>query len=386
MNNKISAKGKEYLLEQNVGMTDLDGNVIIPKEYDRIIQEDDELFAALVDNPDSGVTLEKYASRARSALCSEELKCIWNKDVKKKISAINIDFYSLAGKFKCNKKILAYYYSAFNNVLVLLDENYTWSIAYIDYENYEIIEDKKYANISEIKEIHDGRFLIKHGIVYKVISLRDKIEFELPEDIIDVEDYSKGLVIKKKEGYCGFVDYLGKEILSCAYSKILPEEDYIRIDNFCRQSIRSYEGKELVPYFNAIYPCCVKGECIFMVKNNVFECDPTLYGLHSPKYGTILEPEYSRIEIDKDGTIVYCRDGDWGIAKYDEENHRVIGIISGHVSHMRFNHHGHNRYIIARKGFRYAIYDTEGRQIRKFRYRWFIPKKDLYMYDYFEWL
>ena len=34
-------------------------------------------------------------------------------------------------------------------------------------------------------------------------------------------------------------------------------------------------------------------------------------------------------------------------------------------NYMKFNHHGHD--IIVRKGFKYAIYDTEGKQIKNFR-------------------
>ena len=386
MNNKISVKGKEYLLDKRVGMTDLNGNVIIPKEYDRIIQENDELFAALVDNPDSGIAIDRYAIGARSSLTSSDLRIIWRRDVKKEISAVNIDFYSPTVKFKCNKKVIAYYYSSFNNVLVLLDENYIWSIAYIDYENYEIIEDKKYANISEIKEIHDGRFLIKHGVVYKVISLQDKIEFKLPEDIIDAKDYPKGLVIKNKDGYCGFVDYSGEMILTYGSEKIEPEEGYIKTTHGSLNSIWSYEGKGILLSYLSAVPFKINNQLLFKFSKLIGINGPKLYGLQSIEFGNILPPEYSRLEIGKDGTIIYCRYGNWGLARYDEENHRVIGLISGKISHMRFNHHGHMQCIIVKKGFKYAIYDTEGRQVREFRYRCFIPKKDLWMYDFFDWL
>ena len=387
MKNKISAKGKEYLLEQNVGMTDLDGNVIIPKEYDRIIQEADDLFAALMDNPDSGITVDSFHGKniigARSALTISNLKLIWRRDVKRNISAINIDFYSSTGKFKCNKKVLAYYYSKNNNVLVLLDENYTWSIAYIDYENHEIIKDEKYVNISDIKGLYDGRFMIKQNDVYKVISLQDKIEFELPEDIIDAKDYPRGLVIKDHMHEYGFVDYSGNIILNCAFNEIKPEDEYIKTTINSMESVWNYEGKAILLDCTFIAPSWINNQLFFRFRK---ENNHKLYGLQSLDFGNILPPRYSRIEIDKNGTIIYCRDGDWSIAKYNEENHRVIALISGYINRMRFNHHGQNQYIIARKRFKYAIYDTEGREIRKFRYRCFIPKKDLWMYDFFEWL
>lgn len=390
MNNKISVKGKEYFLDRNVGMIDSDGNRIIPKEYDRIIQEDDELFAALVDNPNSGIPIDNVMGKsiigARSALTISNLPLIWRRDVKKEISAVNIDFYSLTTKFKCNKKVLAYYYSKINKVLVLLDENYTWSIAYIDYENHEIIEDENYANISEIKTLYDGRFLIKHGVVYKVISLQEKVEFELPEDTIDAKDYPKGLVIKNKDGLCSFVDYSGEMILTWGGEKIEPEEGYIKTTHGSLNSIWSYEGKGILLSFLSAVPFKINNQLLFKFSKLIGINGPRLYGLLSIEFGNILPPEYSSLEIGKDGTIIYCKNGNWGLAKYDEENHRVIGIISGNISHMRFNHHGHNQYIIARKGFKYAIYDTEGRQIREFKYRCFIPKKDLYMYDFFDWL
>lgn len=389
MKNQISARGKEYLITQNVGMTDLDGNVIIPKEYDRIIQEDDELFAALVDNPNSGITIDNVMGKpiigARSALTIRNLPLIWRRDVKKKIAARNIDFYSPTAKFKCNKKVLAYYYSKINKVLVLLDENYTWSIAYIDYENHEIIEDEKYTNISDIKGLYDARFMIRQNDIYKVISLQDKTEFELPEDIIDAKDYPKGLVIKDKAGRCGFLDYSGEIILTCEFEKIKLEEDYIKTTINSMVSIWSYEGKAILLSYLSAAPSKINNQLLFRFSKLIGINGPRLYGLQSIEFGNILPPEYSRLEIDEDGTIIYCKDGKWGLARYDEETHNVNGIISDY-NYMKFNHHGHNQYIIVRKRFKYAIYDTEGKQIKNFRYRCFIPKKDLYMYDYFDWL
>ena len=181
------------------------------------------------------------------------------------------------------------------------------------------------------------------------------------------------------------MDYSGKEILSCAYSKILPEKDFIRIENFNRQSIRSYEGKELVPYFYAIYPLNVKGKFIFEVGKKESKHEEILYGLHSPEFGKIVSAKYSKLEVLQDGTIIFCQDGQYGLAKYSETCHSIFEIMYGY-SYMRFNLTGHNQYIIARKRFKYAVYDKEGHQIKKFRYRCFIPKKDLWMYDNFEWL
>ena len=41
---------------------------------------------------------------------------------------------------------------------------------------------------------------------------------------------------------------------------------------------------------------------------------------------------------------------------------------------------------IAEKNHKYAIYNVYGEQIRKFRYRCFVPREERYLYDYFEWL
>lgn len=390
MKNKISLKEKRvckaYVLEQKMGMTALDGSIIIPKEYDRIIQEDDELFVAIVDNPDSGIPIDNFEGKpvigARSALTISNLPLIWRRDVKKEISAVNIDFYSLTSKFKCNKKVLAYYYSKINKVIVLLNENYTWSIAYIDYENHEIIEDKKYINISDIKGLYDGRFMIKQNDIYKVISLQDKVEFELPEDIIDAKDYTKGLVIKDHMNEYGFVDYSGKIILNCAYNQIEPKEEYIKTTINSMESVWNYEGKAILQDCTFIVHTWINNQLFFRYRK---KNDNTLYGLHSIKFGNILPPEYSRLEIDKDGTIIFCKDGEWGLAKYRENIHKVLKLIDG-CSHMRFNHHGHEKYIIAEKNHKYAIYNVYGEQIRKFRYRCFIPREERYLYDYFEWL
>jgi len=385
MKNKISVKGKEYSLEKNIGMIDSEGNVIIPKEYDRIIQEADELFAAIVDNPDSGLPIDQRSNGIKSALTGHELNSIWNKDVKQKISAVNIDFYSTTAKFKCNKKVLVYYYYNYSEThkpLVLLDENYTWSIAYIDYEKHEIIEDEKWRNISEIRTISGPRFLIKQNDVYKVISLQDKIEFELPEDVIDAKDYPKGLVIKDHMHEYGFVDYSGNVILNCAFNEIKPKEEYIETTINSRKSVWNYEGKAIISDCTFIAPSRINNQLFFRYSE---VNDHKLYGLHSIEFGNILPPEYSRLEIDKDGTIIYCKDGSWGLAKYRENIHKVLKITSGY-SYMKFNHNGHEQYIIARKKFKYAIYDVYGNQIRKFRYRCCIPERDLWMYDYFEWL
>jgi len=410
MKEKTSVKEREFYLVTKTGMEDDNGNVIIPREYDRIIKINDNLFAAIEDSLNSGIITISHGIIEKSNLTKRGLEILWraerikkqpdavqngvvgilaNKDKKKEVSAVNIDFYTLEGKLECKKKVLAYYYSEENNLLVILGEDDKWSILRIETIAQSLVVYKDYERLDDIKEIYGGRFLIRRNDRYEIAVGPGNDEPELcPFNCKEVEPHEKGLLLTDDSYQHCFVDYSGHIIVNYLYGDIIPCDDYILVktkvipDGGKATGVFSYEGKLIIPcdYFS-IGTFNVLNTKLFALQS---------IGIHGNQYwqiatmeGKIFDKTYTTVSFQPDGRMIYCDSTSrWGMKQYIEGG-RFVQILPAEYDHISWTRIGGAYYVCVQKGKKYALYEPDGSMFRDFRTKKFIlPSNERYWYDF----
>ena len=405
MKEKISVKEREFSLVTKTGMEDDNGKVIIPREYDRIIKINDNLFAAIEDSLNSGIITVSHGIIEKSNLTKRGLELLWraerkkeepgtvqtgfvgiiaNKDEKKEVSAVNIDFYTLEGKLECKKKVLAYYYSEENNLLIVLGEDCKWSIMRIEPITQSLVVYKDYERLDDIKEIYGGRFLIRRNHKYEIVGRPGKDEPELcPFMCHAVEPHEKGLLITDDSYRHSFVTYSGKIIVDYFYGDIIPRDDYIliRTRNECRYGIFSYEGENIIPceYFS-IADYDVLNTKLFVLQTK--KGDGSHYWQIATMEGKIFDKTYMTLSFQPDGRMIYCEGGfRWGMKQYVDDG-RLVQILPAEYDHISWTSvRGSTMFVCVRKGKKYAIYTPDGTMYRGFKSKRNIPQHEKIWYD-----
>jgi len=410
MKEKTSVKEREFYLVTKTGMEDDNGNVIIPREYDRIIKINDNLFAAIEDSLNSGIITISHGIIEKSNLTKRGLEILWraerikeqpdavqtgvigllaNKDEKKEVSAVNIDFYTLEGKLECKKKVLAYYYSEDNNLFVMLGEDCKWSIMRIETLTQSLVVYKDYEGLDDIKEIYGGRFLIRRNDRYEIAVGPGKDEPELcPFMCHEVEPYEKGLLLTNDSYHHSFVDYSGKIIVDYVHGEIIPCDDYIKVkeglipDMLNKIGIYSYEGENIIPCeYSSIEAFDVLNTKLFALRTKIG--DEEYYWQIATSEGKIFDRKYITVSFQPDGRMLYCEGAKvWGMKQYIEDG-RLVQILPAEYDHISWTHIGGAYYVCVQKGKKYALYEPDGSMFRDFRTKKFIlPSNERYWYDF----
>ena len=412
MKEKISVKEKAFSLVTKTGMEDDKGNVIIPREYDRIIKINDNLFAAIEDSLNSGIITVSHGIIEKSNLTKRGLEILWraerikkqpdavqtgvigllaNKDEKKEVSAVNIDFYTLEGELECKKKVLAYYYSEENDLLVVLGEDCKWSILRKEQTTQSLVVYKDYERLDDIKEIYGGRFLIRRNDRYEIAVGPGNDEPELCQfNCKEVEPHEKGLLLTDDSYQHCFVDYSGHIIVNYLYGDIIPCDDYILVkvklpDNSGNATgVYSYEGKNIIPcdYFS-IGTFNVLNTKLFVLQTKIG--NEGFYWQIATREGKIFDRKYITVSFQTDGRMIYC-DGTngknrWGMKQYVEDG-RLVELLPAEYDHIswtpvRFK----TKFVCVQKGKKYAIYAPDGSLYRGFISKRNIPRSEKNWYD-----
>lgn len=411
MKKSVVIRGKMYDLVTKTGLADIKGNYIIPKEYDRIIFVTNDLIAAIEDRPGSGI-LGSRGMAERGNITQRGLYYCWrqqpdkhysnpltilDQNVSEQIAGYNIEFYSLQGKLELSQKVLAYYYSKNNDVLLLMDENYKWSIACVDYDSQkisissyvkkdesdgsEVIEYDK--DIDRIKEVSDGKFLIQKKGLFYIISEGgcDRIG---PFDFKAIEPHTHGFVAVLENNKHGFLSYSGEVVLDYVWDEIIPNENYIEVvtkvipEGGKARGIYSYDGKPIVPCdYLSIKSYSVFSQTIFICESKGIE-DNYWYELYSMN-GQINPNAYKEVDIRSNGRMVYCLAGKYGMSLYDEGMDGFKELIPCSFDCMGFVL-GKKDLICVQKGKKYALYNENGTQQKPFKRMEFIPSDEKKLY------
>lgn len=392
MQTSINIKGQEYKFVKKAGMEDEDGNIIIPKEYERIESITNNLFAGIEETLGNGLmNLSEGKLVEKSRLTYSTLEVLWEqvnkfkrengsveselliRNMKLKVAARRIDFFSLKGKLKINKKILAYYYSVVNEVLLLMDDNYKWCLATVDYDNQEIVISEVYSEIERIKEIPNEGFILEKDSKFEIIYANGQMNIGPFCGWIAVETFDKGFIVVDKEGDKGFYNYSGKKILDVCWKKIIPQEDYIEVYTKKKLSgelkgIYSYCGKRIVP---CEYIKIDTYSNLYIARGKTIEGEE-FYELFSNE-ARVSAKVFSDIKINGD-IIIYAFLGKYAMGSYYSEEGHMKAIIPLEYDSLRFSKLNEN-YICAKKGKKYALFDINGNQITGFRHRFFMSRE-----------
>jgi len=366
----ISIKGEEFNLVTKVGLTDRQGNFIIPKEYDKIEKVTDNLFAAIEYRNDNEIFI--YYDKIKE-MCYIDLYVLresWEKAAyKEKVFTLNVDFYSTKGKLRFEKKILAFYWSKMNEMLILLDDSYRWSIATINYEKQKIQVFDGYTDIDRIMEFKSGTILFKRNGRYEIITEK-ATSATRPVEWKEVKVYENGIVTKSTENKYGFVNCSGKVILNHSWDRIIPKADFIEVHrnkprNERHIGIYSYSGQVIVPCnYISIEIDMISGKSIFVAKRK--DNDNYYYDIFSLS-GKVSSSSFSIVELNRDGDIIYSLEGKYALGSYDEENNKIIEVIPAKYDKINFVLMD-KKYVSVRKGRKIAIYHTSGKIYKRFRY------------------
>lgn len=401
MKKTINIGGQDLDLVTKTGLVDKEGKCIIPKEYDRLVKVGPHVVAAIQDREGSGEpSFEGVVDKGN--LRFEGMIRSWRShSYLEKVFASNIDFYSINGKLKLEKKVVAYYYSNNNGHLVLLDENLKWSIGVINYHSQEIQItyrpeslkadfDKKEVcilerdeNIDRIKETEDGKLLLQKNGLYEFI-FNGGLSRIGPFKYKAVEPYKNGFVAVLDNNRHGYIDYDGSVILDFTWEDITPKDSYIEVvsnvkpDGGKARGIYSYTGYLIVPcdYLRINHYFVLESE-LFVAKSVGIEGN-MWYEIYSKK-GRISSQYYSYVDIRQNGRMIYCSGGKYGMSLYDPCKNGFIELIPCAFENMSF--FTNDSMVAVRKGDKIGLYDINGTQVRRFKYESFIPKEERDLYS-----
>lgn len=383
--------GQEFELVTKKGVIDEKGNYVIPKEYDRIIKVNPHIFAAIEDLSGMGTpTFQGIVDKGNLTLIG--LRHCWKDSLyKNKVLAKKIDFYTAKGKLEFEKKILAYYYSSINGLFILLDEDLKWSIGCIDYPSQKILVNKSITtfesdrNIDRVMENDNGKILIQKNGAYEFVFEGGSRRIG-PFEYKFIEPYNKGFVVVLKNNKKGFFSYEGEEILDGLWDDIFPKEDYIEVissvfpDGGKARGVYSYTGKLIIPCdYYSIMHYKIFSKDLYVAESFGIEGN-RWYEIFSQK-GKVFKACLGYVDIRTNGRMIYSIAGKYGMSLYDECQDGFIELIPCSFDSMKFV--WVNELLVSvKKADKYALYDVNGTQIKRFKYRSFIPKEEWNWYGF----
>jgi len=389
MKEKIIVEGQEFDLVTKQGLADKKGKFIIPTEYDRIIKVNPYVFAAIKDRQRSGVATFEGLVDNGNIRFNGMINSWKSSNYRERITALEIDFYTIRGKLRLDKKVLAYYYSVANGLLVLLDENLKWCIGVIDYQSQEIqisynpksvyvdsakqevVISERDEDIDRVKETEDGKLIIEKNGLYEFIynggsSRYGQLKYK------EIEPYKKGFVAILDNNKRGFIDYDGNVILKCIWDDIIPKDNYIEVSiNEAHESgesrgIFSYKGKIIVPFdYKRICAIEVLSKTLYFAETKEKDGDSWIE-IYSDQ-GFISAQHRSSIQMAEDGLLIYSLEKSYGVSQYCIDKNDFINILPCIYDAIEFVFMNNQSYLEVKKGNKSAFFDKAGKQLCRFR-------------------
>lgn len=379
MTNKDVLKEGKVTYVTKIGLNDEEGNIIIPMEYDYISCVTPNLYVAT-----KGAIKGLLVGAGGESFYAEDIRTYTDKSIENnKTIDSELHFYSLsAGKLAFDKKIRACIHCKGTDTFLILDEKYRWSFAYVDFAENKIIENEKYNGFRFIVQNYNNRkfsFIIDNTFI--VLSLNEENEISL---ITCLENqtahlYHQGMVLEN-DSKQAFMNYDRELLIQYNNHRIVPFEDYIRVDKDEFEGVYSYEGKEIVPCeYLKISKEVMLGDTFFRTAtaNEKGEKVMNLYSMEQKLFSSTCKS----IEINPKGYIII--DGE-ELYKYDKELNYVKTIYPNtlyNVKDMKFVYKNGNSYIRGKKHFRYALFDLYGYQLSPFRFKFFITSVERNLYS-----
>lgn len=340
---KEDVKRDEMEIVTKTGVKSSDGRIVVPMEYDFVTKVNDNLFAA--------------TKGSVNGLCRQENRVTYqNKDgflydesFENETLDTEVEFYSKQGKFYYGCRILGAIPCKNDDMLLVLHENYKWSMVLLDYQN-QIILDGAYVDVDSIEmDYYNNRFIICLNDHFVITSFKEDCRIANTTTLLDgkpVKLCNNGAVIKKNGKY-GFVDYKGKLILTCMYDEVIPRKDTIQTVTNGGVELFNYNGKFFVggKNYDWCQTCYWKGIEFFILGHK----DGTYCLWTSDKQ--LLACEYSSIEMCGEFAIV-CKDERYGLLRYDKESDEMVAVIpkiipDGNYIKMRFDYTKAATYVMA---------------------------------------
>jgi len=303
------------------GMKDSEGSQLIPIEYDFISEVNDNLIVATKGS----INGLRY-THGRIMCTVEEngtYGVVFEKKVKQKALDTEVHFYTEAGQLSVDDKILAAFVCKNANMLVLLDENYKWSIALIDYKNHTIYK-YLYIDVDFIKiDYYMNTFIIKEGKEYCIVSFdKDNVAIKttpwMPYN--PTELYDKGTIVKKGDKY-GFINHCGELVLQCIYDYISPKNAHIEAVKDDKHELYTYSGDFIADSNKYIWKSCCKLEDVDLI---VLQHINGAYCLYSSKK-QLLPCEYTSIELNQEFAVVN-NSGKYVLMRYDKATEEMVVV------------------------------------------------------------
>ena len=355
------------------GMAFDNGQIVVPMNYHFVSRAKLNLFIGTygsvngfrtygveTDLPENGRPYGEYFN-----------ECLQNKTLD-----TEVHFYTIDGQIPMQEKILACIACLNDDMIILLKEDYTWSIAIIDYEKMTITDIAIYSGLDYLKQDYTNRrFVIRSNDRYSLVSFNSESEvikhIQLyTQEPVKFNDY--GMIVKENNKY-GFIKYDGEVILICSWEMIRLHKDFIEASKDGRTAIYLYNGYmswyEEIRSFETLY---VKGILLFKVqmKNGY-------YNLYSTSKA-LLPKEVDYLEILSDGTAIICLPlGGCALIKYDITSDSIVPILPTNCfdykaklfSNMSFVYRKDDVTVEIMNGNKVATYDTNGNQLTRFKYR-----------------
>jgi len=372
MNKKdVLSKGMFKEIVKKGAMFD-NGQVVVPLEYDHVSRAKKNLF---VGTKGSVNGFRCYGIEAKEEEKGKAYGVYFEQQLKKKALDTEVDFYTIEGKLHVDKKILACVACLNEDMILLLDDNYKWSIAVIDYDEQRIVEMINYRELDSIEmDYSNRRFIVCQDGIYGVVTFNEHSKmldcicgFNPIANFEPVKLLEQG-VIMKDHGKFGFMNHKGQKLLDCIYEEIIPKEFYIEAVGIDAVSIFDYSGRYIMRAQD-VKAMQIDGVTLFKGYHRDLTCD-----LHSLNK-RLLPKEFSSIEFCFDGTAILCRDGSYGLVRYDKENDEIVPLLpvdffsqypKVSYQNMRFIFNKCGVHVEVKKDNKYAMFSTKGHQISTF--------------------
>jgi len=348
----VLKKGTEIVTK--CGAKDSKGNIIVPIEYDFVTKVNDNLFVATKGN------INGLNYQHGTIMCTTELDgtygVVFDDFVKDKALATEVDFYTIYGKLRMHKKILAAYVCKNDGMFIVLDENYKWSIILIDYEQQTILSGP-YSDVDYIKMDDNNRFIITLNNKYEVVLFNEDNTIAERTPFSPCKPHTlaeKGFIFEANNKY-GFIKYSG-EIMFCAmFDKIIPKSSHLQL----------YKGEKIELYN---YSCRQIAEDDGSVDVETYDLkDVELIILHHKNGETSLYSPNKRLVLSKDSPIqmfdefaIVCNEGKYGLLRYNKELDEMESVFPKNFpdngySHMEFDYAYGNAYLVVDKKIRHNL-------------------------------
>lgn len=315
-------KRKEIEIINKKGVRDSKGKIIVPIEYDFVEQVNDNLFVATKGS------INGLRYQHGSIVCSVEqggtYGIIFDKKINKKILDTEVDFYTREGKISSDRKIKAAFVCQNDGMFLIIDENYKWSFAFVDYSK-RVLATRTCTDVDNIKmDYRSNRFIVNlNGKEYVVISFNNDntiCEYTKCCDYEPVEVFDAGISIKKDDKY-GFMAYNGEILLECKFDYLSPQRVCIVTERNGKEEIYTCTGHFIASQDNYVRYQVYTHEDIEFI---LFKGKNLKYCLYSSKK-QLLSCEYSSIDLHDKYAIV-SQDGKYALLHYDKELDEMLAV------------------------------------------------------------